>query len=506
MVEPVWGTISRENSRGCEPVKILNVDLKRTKQGVLFFLTKYQELVGESISGNPAIVIQLDEYDRSLGTDELNLAEFPLASLASRNETGQNSLLFEDTIFDAGANTQVERTVVIAGSDHFGLPTSTDSDILLLLVHLTNVRNGLKEKRVEFSRYELIKFLGWPQNGQSYRRLDEALKRWTSVTLHYKHAWWDRSKKNWKSKSFHVIETLELRGRDEIHDDGLSCFTWNDVIFESFRSGNLKRIDLGVYFNLRLAAARQMYRFLDKRFYKKKCLEFELRQFATEHIGLSRRYDNYEMKRKLIPALKELEEIGFITPCATTERFRRFAGGNWIIAVQKADGAVPQHDSKVVKELTGRGVNRKVARELASQFAEEQIEGKIRLHDALVNARDRRISRNPAGFLTSAIRYDYQEPPPEKLRRSVPRKLMAAAPTVSAQAALSAKPAADRFQKHWDTLSLEDQTRLEREALQQVSRLHRETLKRLEASDHALLPEMRRQIVREFWSKQHPAD
>lgn len=125
--------------------------------------------MSETNSGNQATVIQLDEYDRSLGTDELNLAEFPLASLASRNDTGQNTLLFEDTIFDEGANKQVERTVVIAGSDHFGLPTSTDSDILLLLVHLTNVRNGLKEKRVEFSRYELIKFLGWAQDGRSYK-------------------------------------------------------------------------------------------------------------------------------------------------------------------------------------------------------------------------------------------------------------------------------------------------------------------------------------------------
>ncbi len=462
-------------------------------------------MVSESTQGNQAIVIQLDEYDRSLGTDELNLAEFPLASLASRNETGQNSLLFEDTIFDEGANKQVERTVVIAGSDHFGLPTSTDSDILLLLVHLTNVRNGLKEKRVEFSRYELIKFLGWPQDGRSYKRLDEALQRWTSVTLHYKHAWWDRSKKNWKSKSFHVIETLELRGRDEIHDDGLSCFTWNDVIFESFRVGNLKRIDLGVYFNLRLAAARQMYRFLDKRFYKKKTLEFNLRQFATEHIGLSRRYDNYEMKRKLLPAIKELEEIGFITPCSATERFRRVAAGNWIIAVQKAEGTIAQQDSKWVKELTSRGVNRKVARELASQFSETQIEDKIHLHDALVNARDRRISRNPAGFLASAIRYDYQAPPQEKSRRAELPKQKAAAPCTPAPSSLTAKPAADRFEKHWDALNLEDQTRLEREALQQASRMHRETLKRLEASDHALLPEMRRQLVREFWLKQNPA-
>lgn len=465
---------------------------------MFFFEGEEQELVNAATSGNQAIVIQLDEYDRTLGTDEMNLAEFPLASLAARNETGQNTLLFEDTIFDEGANKQVERTVLIAGSDHFGLPTATDSDILLLLVHLTNVRNGLKEKRVEFSRYELIKFLGWPQDGRSYKRLDESLQRWTSVTLHYKHSWWEKPRKAWRSRSFHVLETLELRGRDEIHDDGLSCFTWNDVIFESFRAGNLRRIDLSIYFNLKHAAARQMYRFLDKRFYNKSYLEFDLRPFATEHIGLSRRYDNYDLKRKLLPALRELEENDFLAAAAPQDRFYRKATGDWVITLRKAKEKQKPEDSKLVRELTGRGVNRKVARELVSKFTEERIEDKIRMHDSLVG--ERRINR-PAGFLTAAIRDDYGERPTEskpRAARATTAKLDRPRPVAKPPDAVPSDP----FMESWNRLSLEDQTRLERDALQQVSRFHRETLKRLEATDHSLLATTRREIVRKFWAKQ----
>jgi Replication initiator protein A len=308
---------------------------------------------------NTAKVVQLDDYDRSLGTDELNLAEFPLASLASRIEPGQNTLLFEDTIWDDGANAYVNRSLVIAGSDHFGLPTNTDSDILLLLVHLSNVRNGFKSKRVEFSRYELIKFLGWPQDGRSYKRLDESLQRWTSVTLHYKHAWWQRSGQKWRTRSFHILETLELRGKDEIHDDGLSCFTWNDVLFESFNSGNLRRIDLGVYFNLELATSRQMFRFLDKRFYKKSKLVFDLAQFATEHIGLSRKYDIFEIKRKLGAAIRELESIGFLRPLTPAERFTKLAPGKWEITLEKGQSKLSAKDSQkqqIVSELKRRGI------------------------------------------------------------------------------------------------------------------------------------------------------
>ena len=470
--------------------------------------------MNEGKEATQAIVIQLDEYDRSLGTDEMNLAEWPLASLSTRNDVGQNTLLFEDTIFDKGANKNVERTVVIAGSDHFGLPTSTDSDILLVLVHLTNVRNGLKAKKVEFSRYELIKFLGWPQDGRSYKRLDESLQRWCAVTLNYKHAWWDRSGKRWKSRSFHVLETLELRGRDEIHDDGLSTFTWNDVIFESFNAGNLKRIDLGVYFNLKLATSRQMYRFLDKRFHRCEHRKFDLLTFATEHVGLSRKYDNYDLKRKLMPAIEELEKIGFIVACSQAERFERVATGRWMIHVTKArgDNGGKTSDSPMVAELTSRGVNQRVAKDLASRFSEQHIEEKLQLHDHLVAQKDRRISRNAPGFLAASIRHDYKEPPSNRRASAtvsdIRGKTVAPAPAATEKAGtvsqLKNSPERDEFQKHWDGLPIEDRIRLERDAMQRASQFHRDTLKRLESSDHALLQEMRMQIVSEYWRQCSP--
>lgn len=460
--------------------------------------------MSESNSGNKAKVIQLDEYDRALGTDELNLAEWPTSLLATRNDTGQNTLLFEDSIFDEGANKQVQRTVLIVGSDHFGLPTSTDSDILLLLLHLTNVRNGLKEKRVEFTRYELVKFLGWSLDGRSYRRLDEALHRWTSVTLHFKHSWWDRSQLNWKSRTFHVLDNFEIRGREDMRDEGTSSFTWNDVIFQSFQAGNLKRINLGVYFNLTLAISRQIYRFLDKRFYNKGRLEFDLRQFATEHVGLSRRYDNHDLKRKLLPALRELEEIGFIATCSEKDRFQRKSWREWTITVQKGSGVAAQQDSKLVNELTSRGVNRKVARELVSQFTEDQIESKIQMHDALVSVGDKRINKNAAGFLASSIRYDYKEPPPAKPARSTRLARVEAAPEISPEDEAEAQQKRvkdEEFKRYWNAQPLEDQIRIEREAISGASRFHRETLKRLEKSNNGLLSEMRLKLVRDEWEK-----
>lgn len=441
-----------------------------------------------------AKVIQLEDFDRSLGTDELNLAEFPLSVLATRSEPGQNTLLFEDTIFDERAGRQINRSLVVAGSDHFGLPTSTDSDILLLLVHLSNVRTGFKSKRVEFSRYELIKFLGWPQDGRSYKRLDESLQRWTSVTLHYKHSWWQRSGQKWRSRSFHVLETLELRGREETQDDGLSNFTWNDVIFESFNSGNLRRIDLGVYFDLKLASTRQMYRFLDKRFYRSAKLVFDLRVFATEHIGLSRNYDLYEIKRKLGAALRELEGIGFLTKMSEQERYKKLAAGKWEIVLVKGPGKIAADktaNSGLPKELASRGVNHRMSRELVARYPAEHIEEKLRLHDKLLAAKDARISRNPAGYLVAAIRHDFQDT--HSSPSTVPQR--ASKPTEVASSATEVDTEANALAEYFEKLPIDEQARIEREATKSAGGFHRETLKRLEGKSDKLLRQFRMELI-----------
>lgn len=445
-------------------------------------------------------LIQLEDFDRTLGTDELNLAEFPLSVLTSRPDPEQNTLVFKDDIFDKGAGKTVNRSLVITGSSHFGLPTAIDNDVLLVLVHLSNVRNGLKGKRVEFSRYELVKFLGWDLGGKSYKRLDDSLQRWTSVTLCYKHAWWDSSGKRWRSRTFHILESLELRGRDEMSDDGLSAFVWNDVIFGSFQAGNLKRIDLKTYFKLESAIAKQIYRFTDKRFHRASTLEFDLRTFACEHIGLSRSYDVFDLKRKLQPAVEELEQIGFFVPMPACERYVKVGVGNWRIVLQRQSGHViaKDEDRPLVQELTRRGVTRGAATELAAAYPAAHIGAKLELHDRLVRANDRKVSKNPAGFLAAAIRHDYQEK-----RGSVTPKRVIVSPVSAkrqvAEAELSmAEPGTlleTAVRQHLATLSAAEINSLEAEALASGNRMMVQSYERLKENRGPLFEQIRLKLL-----------
>ena len=256
-----------------------------------------------------------------MGKDEMNLAEFPLATLADRVPLGCKTLVFEDRIWDRGQRQHVARRLTISASDKFGLPTALDDEVILGLVQLSKADN-FTNRQVQFSRYQLVHLLGWREEGKSYARLEESLKRWLGVTLYYENAWWDKCRKKWVDAHFHLLDNLMLyhrakRGERSARDDDgkpLSSFTWNEIIFRSFQAGHLRKLDLEFYHTLKSAVAKRMYRFLDKKFYFGHEQRYSLAQFAREHVGLSRNYDAAQLKRRLNPAIKELEETGYLKP------------------------------------------------------------------------------------------------------------------------------------------------------------------------------------------------
>ena len=178
------------------------------------------------------------------GTDEMNFAEFPFAALTDHVGSDQKTLVFEDDVSDKATNERVHRKLIVSASDLYGLPTPLDSDVLLIAIDHTNRHNGFSSRQIPFVRSEFVKRLGWDDSGKSYRRLDEALQRWAGTTLYFVGAWWDRRVKRWQSHTFHVLESVSLKGRQtgkKQSDDSLSSFTWNEVVFASFQANNLRR-------------------------------------------------------------------------------------------------------------------------------------------------------------------------------------------------------------------------------------------------------------------------
>src|SRR5438105_204667 len=317
--------------------------------------------------------------------DELNLAEFPIAALTDRIPDGQTTMVFEDQL-ERRDSAPIVRRLTIMGTHKHGLPTSLDDEVLVGLIQLTKRRSNFTDPKVQFSRYELIELLGWPQSGQSYRRIEEALHRWVGVVLMYENAWWDNAAKSWVDENFHVLDNVTLYDRERRRPSArsakvsrgekapgradktplpLSSFRWNEVIFQSFQSGNLKQLDLEFYLGLRLPTTKRMFRFLDKRFYRRSRLDFDLRTLACEHIGMSRSYAPTELKRRLKPALEELEQLGFLEPLSPEERYSYVKRGCWRImlirgkAAQSSEAPL-QETPELIEALRTRGVTAKI--------------------------------------------------------------------------------------------------------------------------------------------------
>jgi len=424
------------------------------------------------------------------GRDELNLAEFPLCALAHRLRPDQKTLRFEDRVWDDHRGETITRQLTITGSDAYGLPTALDDEVLLGLIQLSRL-NQFAERTVRFTRYQLIQLLGWRNESKSYERIEASLNRWTGVTLYYQRAWWNKAKQCWVDEKFHVLDNVRLFQRENgavAADDeaGSSVFVWNEVIFRSFQAGNLKGLDFDFFRELQSAIARRLYRFLDKRFFRRDRWEFDLKEFACEHAGLSRAYDNANLKRKLSGGINELEQRGYLRALSEQERFLKVRSGEWRVVFEKAKGEVNGEAAQpgepaaaLVAALIARGVSTSTARSTVKQYPATRIQPQLEVFDYLVAQNDPKVSRNPPGFLLSAIRGEYAPPKDfldhtaqeQRRRETEERRAREARRKEQQQAAAQAKEEArDRaIAQFWQSLSATERQRLEQAALSQAT-------------------------------------
>ena len=402
------------------------------------------------------------------GRDEFNLAEFPLTVLADKTPPGVKTVEWEDEIVDKSTGLQIKRKVIVTGSDAYGLPTAPDADVLFALVQLTKQVNDFSSRDVSFSRYELLQVLGWRDEGKSYRRIEESLNRWVGTSVYFS-AWRDKETETWQSEKFHVLDNVRLTGglgRPGARGGpgpATSLISWNRVVFRNLQAGFVCPVDLGLYFSLRRAASKRIFRYLGKHFRlrQQEVICFDLKHFAFEKVGLSRSYGDCGLiKRELRPALEELEAVGFLRPMAREERYTKVARGEWTITLARAAppcpvppageavGAVGAGPRPLERELIARGVSPATAAELVGGFDPDRVARQVEALDWLVARKDRRVSKSAAGYLVQSIRRGYAPP-----QGFVPEAGRAAAPGAEVEA--GQRGAADEARRRGDEAEAE---------------------------------------------------
>lgn len=348
----------------------------------------------------------------NLSRDEMNLCEFPISILATRANPNLKTLTFQDQVLVQGKS--VKRSWIITGADKFGLPTSSDEEILLGLLKLT-VESGLNNRRVYFTRYELLKTLKWSIEGRNYTRLQKGLDRLAGVRIKATNAFYDNIDKIHCTKLFGILDSYEIVSKSG-KEQQTSFFEWSEVLFTSFQSGFIKKMDLDYYLSLSSAISRRLFRYLDKHFWYRNKVAVNTLNFAHEKIGISRNFKYASaLKQQLTPALEELKATGFLLNFEFVGQGRK--SSLEMVSANCKSLKTPMSNSQtgipgvkfeeVLQKLIDRGIKKPQARLVLPNCLDDaeydRIEEIVEYFDTLVATGSRLVSLNPIGFLYKAI-------------------------------------------------------------------------------------------------------
>lgn len=251
------------------------------------------------------------------GRDEMNLAEYPFASLWKNTELG-TEILHEWERVHPRTGKIVKAFWRVTGDPQLGLPTARDEQLYLVLMELTH-EAGMKSPTVHFTRYDLITRLGWPHNQKGYTLLREGFTRLKAVTITSQNAFWDARSRSFRITGDGLIENFSILQEDLGRKSSRelptpqSFFKWNDFMFDSFQAGYLKSLDLTFAQSLSSPLALRLYRYLDKKAFKgRRCFEVELTALCERHLGMRTSPYPSKHKERLRPAHEELISRGFL--------------------------------------------------------------------------------------------------------------------------------------------------------------------------------------------------
>ena len=278
------------------------------------------------------------------GKDEMNLVEIPYGPVSPN---GTKTYEIEHERWDPEQKRYVTTSLVITGSDKYGLPKPIDDSVLIGLTSLT-AQSDYNSRKIWFSAYQLFKLLGWPDDGRSYKRLEASLDRIVGTSLKCKDYWYDNEEKEYKSHHFHLIEAYSLCSRNQIDrarksgrrgkELRLWSFTWSEQMWKSFRDGYIRTLDMEMYRKIskgrRREVALRLYRVIAKRIYhNKRSCSFDLERLCVGILGLSKDCPSH-LERTLRRNADWLIECGCIQrmdvrPCEKTGRPKVYFYKRW---------------------------------------------------------------------------------------------------------------------------------------------------------------------------------
>lgn len=386
------------------------------------------------------------------GSQILSLAEFPLAIISRRASSKlktENILVVEDITRDRITNKPIHRKQTVTAGP-LGLPTRFDDQVLVALMQISG-ENDYCQQEIYFTLYEIAKRLGITTGGKTTKRIKESLDRWLAITVYFENAWWTEDG-GWISKSFHILQEFESRGK---YKGNIIC--WSDSIFQTLKENQTGLMDWNTFLNLKKTISSQIYRLILTRFHHKfSRIEMDLVDFAHKKMGLEVSQPG-KIKKQLTPALLELESLGLILGNEESHWYRKISTNKWEIGIKPGPAfaftsgkrRIQQFQSPLIKELMKIGMSENKARKLTEQFTVDQIQAQIDYLHFRLKTEGSSVIKNPPAYLVTAIENQYGQPAGYRTKAQRQAVLEASATSKSKKAA------ADKIDRDYKTILTE---------------------------------------------------
>jgi hypothetical protein len=370
-----------------------------------------------------------DKLDR--GIDELNFAEFPVCLFSSNptHKMEEKTLVFYDEIPDKKhPGKTIRRRVTVSGTNKYGLPTATDDWVILGLFQMAKLQGF--QRKLHFTRYHLLKLLGWGTNARDYNKLTDCLKRIQGVQFDFEKAWWDAEAKSWVNRTFNLYQDLEIyedensntRPKPDIKQTtfsfACSSFEWSEFLHANFMNKGVRELNFYFAKSLKRPTSRRLFRFLGKRrLWQFGALEIDLDELAT-HMGLKNGQRPVELKRTIAQATKELVDHGCLKASSNKKRFRKVKPGVYQAFFESAWNPSEKEEDlnthavlenkRRVKTLADRGIDEAEAIKLVRGYPDSQILHQIEVMEWEIR-KGKKVT-NKAGYLRMRIVENRSDP------------------------------------------------------------------------------------------------
>lgn len=367
--------------------------------------------------------------DNNIIRAELNIEKWPLFTTSSYKGKSK-----EFTRMVKLANGNIETRKVVIGkinNTEVGVFRIFDFKGFCALIKLWEMQGRPADRGVSFSFHQIADILELSWGGKTFAEIKAMLMRLRKIPIDWTNSFYNREKKETESliESFTILSDLKIYEKSKSGGGQMTLF-FSSFALDKRLLGNLlanysKPLMLDNVLKFKREISILLYRHIDLIMNDKIHFERKTKELLVDLDIPAIGYPYPAQRKKLFePILKELEGVeitsGIITKAAlerTKDKedykvvFDKQAKKNIATLIEVPQAEEEEIDSaSLIVELSKRGITTGVAKDLIAGYPEILIRDKIEVFDLLRAAKSSMISKNPAGWLRSAIEQNYSAP------------------------------------------------------------------------------------------------